>query len=56
MEIGDSIKAGGVEGVIVEIHATDTEKKVKVRTKEGSIAIISYVSAKSVGLDEMKLG
>jgi tRNA G18 (ribose-2'-O)-methylase SpoU len=56
MEIGDTIKAGGVEGVIVEIHATDSEKQVKVRTNEGSVAIITYYAAKTNGLDEMKLG
>lgn len=56
MEIGDTIKAGGVEGVIVEIHATDSEKQVKVRTNEGSVAIITYYAAKTNGLGEMKLG
>ena len=56
MEIGDTIKAGGVEGVIVEIHATDSEKQIKVRTNEGSLAIITYYATKSNGLDEMKLG
>lgn len=56
MEIGDTIKAGGVVGVIVEIHATDTEKRVKVKTAEGSIAILTYYTAKGVGLDSMKLG
>jgi hypothetical protein len=55
MEIGDAIKAGGVEGVIVEIHATDNEKQIKVRTKEGSLAIITYFAPKSNGLDDMKL-
>jgi tRNA G18 (ribose-2'-O)-methylase SpoU len=56
MEIGDTIKAGGVEGVIVEIHATDSEKQVKVRTNEGSLAIITYYVAKTNGLGEMRLG
>jgi len=56
MEIGQTIKAGGVVGVIVEIHETDTEERVKVKTAEGSVAIITYYSAKSVGLDSMKLG
>lgn len=56
MELGQTIKAGGVEGVIVEIHETDSEKRVKIRTAEGSTAIITYYSAKAVGLDSMKLG
>ena len=56
MVVGDTIKAGGVVGVIVEIHESETEKRVKVKTAEGSIAIITYYSAKSAGLDSMKLG
>jgi tRNA G18 (ribose-2'-O)-methylase SpoU len=56
MEIGQTVKAGGVVGVVIEIHETDTEKIVKVRTAEGAVAIITYYSAKSAGLDSMKLG
>ncbi len=56
MVVGETIKAGGVVGVIVEIHETETEKQVKVKTAEGSIAIITYYAAKAVGLDSMKLG
>lgn len=56
MELGQTVTAGGVVGVVVEIHETDTEKKVKLRTAEGAVAIITYFSAKSAGLDSMKLG
>jgi preprotein translocase subunit YajC len=56
MELGQTVTAGGVVGVVIEIHETDSEKRVKLRTAEGSIAIITYFSAKTVGLDSMKLG
>jgi hypothetical protein len=56
MELGQTVTAGGVKGVIIEIHETDTEKRIKLRTTEGSIAIITYYSAKTAGLDSMKLG
>jgi preprotein translocase subunit YajC len=56
MELGQTVTAGGVVGVIIEIHETDTEKRIKIRTAEGSIAIITYFSAKTAGLDSMKLG
>ena len=56
MEVGQTITAGGVVGVVIEIHETDTKKQIKVRTAEGSVAIITYVSAKAAGLDSMKLG
>lgn len=56
MEIGEVITAGGVKGEIIEIVETATEKKVKVRTAEGSVAILTYYNAKAAGLDSMKLG
>jgi preprotein translocase subunit YajC len=56
MELGQTVTAGGVVGVVIEIHETDTEKRIKLRTAEGSIAIITYFSAKTAGLDSMKLG
>jgi preprotein translocase subunit YajC len=56
MELGQTVTAGGVVGVVIEIHETDTEKRIKVRTAEGSVAIITYFSAKTAGLNSMKLG
>jgi preprotein translocase subunit YajC len=56
MELGQTVTAGGIVGVVIEIHETDTEKKIKLRTAEGSIAIVTYQVAKAAGLDSMKLG
>ena len=56
MEIGETITAGGITGEVVEVIETATEKKIKIRTPEGTLAIVTYVRAKSAGLDTMKLG
>jgi preprotein translocase subunit YajC len=56
MELGQTVTAGGIVGVVIEIHETDTEKKIKLRTAEGSVAIITYYAAKASGLDSIKLG
>ncbi len=56
MEIGETVTAGGVTGEVVEVVETASEKKIKIRTAEGTLAIVTYVKAKTAGLDSMKLG
>lgn len=57
MEIGQIATVGGVTGTVLEIIETETERKVKLETEEGKIAILTYFRAGAAGaLGTMKLG